>query len=77
MEFLDNGGGVPSAILNRIFEPYFTTKYKSQGKGIGLYLTQEIVSNLMNGKIKVENENFSFGNEEYCGAKFTINFKKD
>lgn len=77
MEFLDNGGGIPTNILNRIFEPYFTTKYKSQGKGIGLYLTQEIVANLMNGKIKVENENFSFGNEEYCGAKFTINFKKD
>lgn len=75
LEFLDNGGGIPNDIINRIFEPYFTTKYKSQGRGIGLYLTQEIVVNLMNGKIKVKNENFSFGNEAYCGAKFTIFLK--
>ena len=74
IQFLDNGGGIPMDILNRVFEPYFTTKYKSQGKGISLYISQEIIKNLINGKIKVENESFSFGNEEYIGAKFIIIF---
>lgn len=74
IQFLDNAGGIPMDILNRVFEPYFTTKYKSQGKGISLYISQEIIKNLINGKIKVENESFSFGNEEYIGAKFIIIF---
>lgn len=74
IKFLDNGGGIPMDILNRVFEPYFTTKYKSQGKGISLYISQEIITNLINGKIKVENESFSFENEKCVGAKFTITF---
>ncbi len=74
--FLDNGGGISRDILNRIFEPYFTTKYKSQGRGISLYISQKIITNLLKGKIKVENENFSFANKQYRGAKFTVIFNK-
>ena len=74
--FLDNGGGISTDILSRIFEPYFTTKYKSQGKGISLYISQKIITNLIKGKIKVENENFSFADEQYKGAKFTIIFNQ-
>ncbi len=68
----DNGGGIPDAIINRVFEPYFTTKHKSQGTGIGLYMSEEIVVKHMSGKIIVENEEYVYANNKYKGAKFSI-----
>jgi PAS domain S-box-containing protein len=73
----DNAGGIPKNILAKVFEPYFTTKHKSQGTGIGLYMTHEIVTKHMNGYLKVENENLIYNDNEYVGAKFTIMFKLD
>ncbi|MBS4096970.1 MAG: PAS domain S-box protein [Sulfuricella sp.] len=49
----DNGGGVPDDIVERIFDPYFTTREK--GTGIGLYMSKMIVENNMNGSIRVRN----------------------
>ena len=63
----DNGGGIPSDTIERVFEPYFTTKYKSQGTGIGLYMCKMIIENSMNGKINISNEE--------DGAKVEISFK--
>lgn len=63
----DNGGGIPEEILNRIFEPYFTTKEDNKGTGVGLYMSIMIIEDNMNGKLKVEND------EE--GAIFTIELK--
>ncbi|MFA7084645.1 MAG: transporter substrate-binding domain-containing protein, partial [Arcobacteraceae bacterium] len=68
----DNGGGIKEEIIAQIFDPYFTTKYKSNGTGIGLYMTHQIIQGNMEGKIEVTNETFFYENIEYTGAVFKI-----
>ena len=72
IEFLDNGGGIKDEFINRVFEPYFTTKHKSQGTGVGLYMSLQIVTKHLNGEISVKNDTFIHNNIKYFGAKFTI-----
>ena len=64
----DNGGGIPDGIMERIFEPYFTTKEEVQGTGIGLYMSKMIIEQSMNGSISVENRE--------AGACFTVRLPK-
>ncbi len=68
----DNGGGIPDEIINRIFEPYFTTKHQFQGTGIGLYMSTEIIKNHMKGNLSVQNKEFLYNNIKYNGAVFYI-----
>ena len=68
----DNAGGIPEDIIERIFEPYFTTKHKKQGTGIGLYMAQEMIIKHMNGNLSVSNEMFTYKDIDYKGACFTI-----
>ena len=68
----DNAGGMKKDIIKRVFEPYFTTKHKSQGTGIGLYMSQEIVTRHMHGRITVDNESFTYLGNTYKGACFKI-----
>jgi PAS domain S-box-containing protein len=66
----DNGIGIPKNRIDKVFEPYFTTKHSSHGTGLGLYMVKLIVEDSMNGKIEVKNN-------EKSGVCFTITFKKE
>ena len=68
----DNAGGIPNDVLPKIFEPYFTTKHKSQGTGLGLHMTYSLIVDGMKGTISVKNINYEYKNNQYIGAEFTI-----
>ena len=64
LELSDNGGGVEEEYLQKIFDPYFTTKSYSKGTGHGLCMAQMIVEKTMHGDILVSNDDL--------GAKFSF-----
>jgi len=68
----DTGGGIDDNIMGNIFEPYFTTKHKMQGTGLGLHMTYDLIVNGMEGSIEVINDTHKHNNIEYKGAKFII-----
>lgn len=61
----DNGNGIPSRILHKIFQPFFTTKPSGQGTGLGLSLSYDIITKGHGGHIDVESKEGEY-------AKFTI-----
>ena len=72
IEIKDNAGGIPTKIIDKIFDKYFTTKGELKGTGLGLYMTKMIITDKLNGKITVENEEFIHDGNKYIGAKFLI-----
>ena len=68
----DNAGGISNDIINKIFEPYFTTKHQSQGTGLGLHITYNLIVDGMSGTIEVNNVEFEYGGKDYVGAEFVV-----
>jgi len=60
----DSGGGIKRSVINKIFDPYFTTKNQTQGTGLGLYMSKQIIENSMCGSLSAKNMD--------NGAEFTI-----
>lgn len=64
----DNGGGIPEEIVDKVYDPYFTTKFTSQGTGLGLYMTKTIIEQNMHGSL-------TFNNTD-DGVCFELTFQK-
>jgi len=64
IEVSDNAGGIDEAIIEKIFEPYFSTKNSENSMGLGLYMSKFIMVDSCGGNIEVENIE--------DGVKFTI-----
>jgi len=61
----DNGNGIPQAEVDKIFQPFYTTKPSGKGTGLGLSMSYEIVTKVHGGQLKVENN-------EGEGVTFTV-----
>jgi PAS domain S-box-containing protein len=68
----DNAGGIEKDLLNKIFEPYFTTKHQFRGTGMGLYVTYNLIVHYMKGTIEASNVEFKYNEKIQKGACFTI-----
>ena len=61
----DNGNGIPKHVVDKIFQPFFTTKPTGEGTGLGLSMSYDIVTKGHGGELKVETK-------EGQGTEFTI-----
>ncbi|MDX1809101.1 MAG: PAS domain-containing sensor histidine kinase [Sulfurospirillaceae bacterium] len=55
ISYTDDAGGIDEEIIEKIFDPYFTTKHSSAGTGLGLYMSRMIIKDSMNGEISAVN----------------------
>jgi len=68
----DNALGISDQVINKIFEPYFTTKHQSQGTGLGLHMTYNLIVDGLCGTIEVDNLSYDYEEKNYTGAEFVI-----
>ena len=68
LQVIDNGGGIPENILDKIFDPYFSTKHEKNGTGLGLYFAKSIIENNCNALLTAKSNRQE--------AIFTIIFNK-
>lgn len=76
LSFLDSGGGIKEDIIDKVFDPYFTTKHQSIGTGLGLSMVEKILRERYHSKLEVKNKDFDYKGKTYKGACFTIIFSK-
>ena len=69
----DGAGGIKPDIMEKIFEPYFTTKHQSHGTGIGLHMSKEIIEKHLHGTLSASNVSFTHNDISCTGAEFLIN----
>ena len=72
IEIKDNANGIKKENITKVFEPYFTTKHKKQGTGLGLYMTHQLIEVSMKGSISLDNEEYTYKDEVFKGACFKI-----
>ncbi|AXH09840.1 hypothetical protein CP960_07475 [Malaciobacter halophilus] len=76
IEITDNALGAKDKILPKIFEPYFTTKSQSQGTGLGLYMSHNIVTESLKGTIFASNKEFIYNSKDAKGLCMQITLPK-
>lgn len=67
----DSADGISEEIMEKMYEPYFTTKHQSLGTGLGLCLSRNIIDNL-EGFLSIENQNFNYQGKQFFGAYVNI-----
>jgi C4-dicarboxylate-specific signal transduction histidine kinase len=65
IDVIDNGGGFSESVHDRMFEPYFTTKHKASGTGIGLHMSKQIIEKQMQGSISATTVAYTFHNGQH------------
>jgi len=68
LDILDNGDGIDEENIDKVFDPYYTTKFKEEGTGIGLYMAKLLIEQSMDGELSVVNFD--------KGARFRITMRE-
>ena len=72
LSIYDNAGGIDKELADKIYEPYFTTKHQSQGTGLGLYMSNEIIKKHFKGKLSNKTIEYEYDDKHFKGEEFKI-----